>query len=64
VINHGTTHDVRIDRSGKIVVKRFRSRGRSEPAREWAALTLLAEFAPGLAPARSAPTWTAIPRPS
>jgi Ser/Thr protein kinase RdoA (MazF antagonist) len=51
VISHGTTHDVRIDRSGKIVVKRFRSRGRSEPAREWAALTLLAEFAPGLAPA-------------
>lgn len=51
MITHGTTHDVRIDRSTKIVVKRFRSSGRSEPAREWTALTLLAEYAPGLAPA-------------
>ena len=34
-----------------MVVKRFRSWDRREPAREWTALVLLAEFAPGLAPA-------------
>lgn len=33
-----------------VVVKRFRSWGRGEPQREWRALTLLAEHAPGLAP--------------
>jgi aminoglycoside phosphotransferase (APT) family kinase protein len=33
------------------VVKRFCSWDRGEPVREWAALTLLAECAPGLAPA-------------
>jgi Ser/Thr protein kinase RdoA (MazF antagonist) len=32
-----------------VVVKRFRSWDRREPDREWAALVLLAEFAPGLA---------------
>ena len=46
----GTTHEVRIDQDRRLVVKRFRSWDRGEPAREWAALTLLAEFAPGLAP--------------
>jgi Phosphotransferase enzyme family len=34
-----------------VVVKRFRSWDRREPVREWTALVLLAEFAPGLAPA-------------
>jgi hypothetical protein len=34
-----------------VVVKRFRSWERREPVREWTALVLLAEFAPGLAPA-------------
>jgi hypothetical protein len=33
------------------VAKRFRSWDRGEPTREWTALTLLAEHAPGLAPA-------------
>jgi len=42
---------VRIDHDRGLVVKRFRSSERGEPAREWAALTLLDEFAPGLAPA-------------
>lgn len=46
-----TTHEVSIDRARGIVVKKFRSAGRDEPAREWAALTLLARHAPGLAPA-------------
>jgi hypothetical protein len=32
-----------------VVVKRFRSWDRREPVREWTALVLLAEFAPGLA---------------
>ena len=50
MIRNGATHDVRIDRSRGIVVKRFRSYRRSEPVREWTALTLLAKFAPGLAP--------------
>jgi aminoglycoside phosphotransferase len=49
VISKGT-HEVRIDQGSGIVVKRFRSWSRSEPVREWTALTLLAEFAPGLAP--------------
>jgi Ser/Thr protein kinase RdoA (MazF antagonist) len=51
VISKGTTHEVRIDQDSGIVVKRFRSWARSEPVREWTALTLLARFAPGLAPA-------------
>jgi hypothetical protein len=46
-----TTHEVCIDHDRHLVVKRFRSWARGEPAREWAALTLLAESAPGLAPA-------------
>lgn len=45
------THEVRIDRARRIVVKRFRSDHRGEPIREWTALSLLARFAPGLAPA-------------
>lgn len=51
MIRKGTTHEVRIDQDSGIVVKHFRSWARSEPAREWTALTLLAQFAPGLAPA-------------
>lgn len=43
------THDVRIDRARGVVTKRFRSWQRGEPAREWQALRLLAEHAPGLA---------------
>ena len=43
------THDVGIDREHGVVTKRFRSRARNEPAREWAALRLLAECAAGLA---------------
>jgi hypothetical protein len=50
VINKSTTHEVRTDPVGRIVVKRFRSWSRGEPVREWTALTLLAELAPGLAP--------------
>ena len=45
------THEVCVDHNRSLVVKRFRSWERGEPAREWAALTLLDEFAPGLAPA-------------
>jgi hypothetical protein len=33
-----------------VVVKRFRSRDQDRHGREWRALTLLAEYAPGLAP--------------
>jgi aminoglycoside phosphotransferase (APT) family kinase protein len=44
------THEVTVDAGRGVVVKRYRSWSRGEPAREWAALTLLAEFAPGLAP--------------
>jgi hypothetical protein len=51
VISTGTTHEVRIDQDSGIVVKRYRSWARSEPVREWTALTLLARLAPGLAPA-------------
>jgi Ser/Thr protein kinase RdoA (MazF antagonist) len=43
-----STHEIEVE--GGQVVKRFRSWGRGEPQREWRALTLLAEFAPGLAP--------------
>jgi hypothetical protein len=45
------THEVRIDRVRGLVVKRFRSACRGEPVRELTALSLLARFAPGLAPA-------------
>ena len=51
MVRCGTTHDVRIDQDRMLVMKRFRSWVRGEPAREWAALSLLAESAPGLAPA-------------
>jgi aminoglycoside phosphotransferase len=43
-----TTHDIIMD--GGVVIKRFRSWARNEPAREWAALRLLADRADGLAP--------------
>lgn len=45
------THEVSIDRVRGLVVKRFRSTRRGEPVREWTGLSLLARFAPGLAPA-------------
>jgi Ser/Thr protein kinase RdoA (MazF antagonist) len=51
MITGNSTHDVSIDRARGMVVKKFRSDGRGEPAREWAALHLLARHAPGLAPA-------------
>jgi Phosphotransferase enzyme family len=44
------THEVSVDPDRDIVVKRFVQADRGEPAREWRALTLLAEHAPGLAP--------------
>jgi Phosphotransferase enzyme family len=44
------THQVSFDPERQVVVKRFLCAGRGEPAREWRALTLLAEHAPGLAP--------------
>ena len=46
----GVTHDVSIDPERGVVTKRFRSWARNEPAREWAALRLLAGSAAGLAP--------------
>jgi aminoglycoside phosphotransferase len=51
VIEKDSTHEVRIDPGRGLVVKRFRSSHRGEPVREWTALSLLARFAPGLAPA-------------
>ena len=53
VIRDGTTHEVCIDRGLWLVVKRFRSSRRGEPVREWTGLSLLARFAPGLAPAQA-----------
>jgi hypothetical protein len=44
------THQVSVDPARHVVVKRFVQAHRGEPAREWRALTLLAEHAPGLAP--------------
>lgn len=44
-----STHDIEL--GDGVVVKRFRAHGRDEHRREWRALTLLAEHAPGLAPA-------------
>ncbi|WP_405781611.1 phosphotransferase [Streptomyces sp. NBC_00859] len=44
-----TTHSVDIGRT--TVVKHYRSWDRGEPEREWRTLTLLARYAPGLAPA-------------
>ena len=43
------THEIQVDADRGVVVKRFRSWDRREPAREWNALMLLAEFAPDLA---------------
>lgn len=43
------THEIQVDAGRGVVIKRFRSWDRREPAREWTALMLLAEFAPGLA---------------
>jgi hypothetical protein len=43
------THEVSVDADRGVVIKRFRSWDRGEPAREWSALVLLAEYAPGLA---------------
>jgi hypothetical protein len=43
-----STHEIAID--GGHVIKRFRSGEREKLRQEWRALTLLAEFAPGLAP--------------
>jgi hypothetical protein len=50
VLARATTHVVDIDPRRGVVSKRFRSWDRDEPLREWLALTLLAEHAPGLAP--------------
>ena len=44
------THQVSVDPARGVVIKRFVQAGRGEPDREWRALTLLAEHAPGLAP--------------
>jgi aminoglycoside phosphotransferase len=44
------THQVSVDSARGVVSKRFAERDRHEPEREWRALTLLAEHAPGLAP--------------
>jgi aminoglycoside phosphotransferase len=44
------THQVSVDRASGIVTKRFGRADRDEPDREWRALVLLAEHAPGLAP--------------
>jgi hypothetical protein len=42
------THTVELGKTR--VTKRFRSWSRGEPEREWRTLTLLARYAPGLAP--------------
>ncbi|QFY11700.1 phosphotransferase [Nonomuraea phyllanthi] len=47
-VSQVATHDVEIH--DEIVIKRYRSWDRLEPHREWTALHLLAEHAPGLAP--------------
>jgi hypothetical protein len=43
------THQISVDPARGVVVKRFVGAHRGEPEREWRALTLLAEHAPGLA---------------
>jgi prepilin-type processing-associated H-X9-DG protein len=53
------THDITIN--GDVVIKRFRSWARDEPAREWAALRLLARRAGGLAPRPLSPDLDADP---
>ncbi|MEV4893701.1 hypothetical protein AB0K48_30385 [Nonomuraea sp. NPDC055795] len=57
-VGQSATHDVVI--GADEVIKRFRSWERGEPQREWTALTLLAEHAPGLAPRRCVPSCTPI----
>jgi Ser/Thr protein kinase RdoA (MazF antagonist) len=54
-----TTHV--IDIGDDQVVKRFRSWGSGEHLREWQALTLLASFAPNLAPAPLSADLTSVP---
>ena len=44
-----STHHLEL--GDEVVIKRYNSWDRGEPHREWVALTLLAEHAPGLAPA-------------
>jgi Ser/Thr protein kinase RdoA (MazF antagonist) len=44
------TQRVSVDPEREVVVKRYLLHARGEPAREWRALRLLAEHAPGLAP--------------
>jgi aminoglycoside phosphotransferase (APT) family kinase protein len=44
------THQISVDSERGVVVKRYVQYARGEPAREWRALRLLAEHAPGLAP--------------
>jgi hypothetical protein len=44
------TQQVSVDQARRVVVKRFVRAHRGEAAREWRALTLLADHAPGLAP--------------
>ncbi|WP_326636286.1 aminoglycoside phosphotransferase family protein [Streptosporangium sp. NBC_01755] len=46
--NFSTHH---LELGDEVVIKRYASWDRGEPHREWTALTLLAEYAPGLAPA-------------
>lgn len=48
MVSQSTTHD--LDIRDDIVIKRYTAWSRGEPRREWAALTLLMEHAPGLAP--------------
>lgn len=63
-----TTHEIEF--TGDVVAKRFRDTHRGEPEREWQALRLLHEHAPGLAPApiraelgapRRSSSWRACP---
>ena len=54
-----TTHVVDIGEDE--VVKRFRSWDRGEHLREWQALTLLASYAPDLAPASRSANLTSVP---
>ena len=54
-----TTHVVDIGEDE--VVKRFRSWDRGEHLREWQALTLLASYAPDLAPAPRSANLTSVP---
>jgi hypothetical protein len=44
------THQITVDPERGVVIKRYVQHARGEPAREWRALRLLAEHAPGLGP--------------